>query len=143
MRRYFILLIFCLSISAIIYSCQSAEQLKQDMYYTNGRDLYLKHCQNCHGTNGEGLGKLSPPLTDTVFMKAHKNKLACYIKNGMSDTITVHGTVYHDPMPAHNFANIDIAQLIVYITNSFGNKQGSYDQDNVATDLSNCDQPKF
>ncbi|RZK81358.1 MAG: c-type cytochrome [Pedobacter sp.] len=138
MRRYIIGALFFLTVATIVYSCQSAEQLKQDMYYTNGRDLYLKHCQNCHGTNGEGLAKLSPPLTDTVFLKENKNKIACYIKNGLKDTITVHGIKYDVPMPEHNFADIDIAQLIVYITNTFGNTQGHYTPEQVAADLADC-----
>ena len=138
MRKYIIGVLFIFTIATIIYSCQSAEQLQQDMYYTNGRDLYLKHCQNCHGANGEGLAKLSPPLTDTLFLKENKSMIACYIKNGLTDTITVHGVKYDVPMPEHNFANIDIAQLIVYITNTFGNKQGHYTPEQVATDLSAC-----
>jgi mono/diheme cytochrome c family protein len=42
-------------------------------------------------------------------------------------------------MPANNtLADIDIAQIIVYISNSFGNKQGHYDQAEVAKDLAAC-----
>ena len=42
-------------------------------------------------------------------------------------------------MPGNNtMADIDIAQVIVYISNSFGNKQGYYDQSEVAKDLAAC-----
>ncbi len=109
------------------------------MYYANGRDLYITHCQNCHGKNGEGLGELAPPLTDTVYLKDNKDKLACFIKNGLEGPITVGGKVYDEKMPHEkNMADIDIAQLIVYITNSFGNKQGMYSTEQVAADLKNC-----
>ena len=37
-----------------------------------------------------------------------------------------------------NLENIDIAQLVTYITNSFGNKQGLYTYNQVAADLSKC-----
>ena len=127
--------IIAIVIAMMVYSCQSTEQMLQDAYYTNGRDIYIKHCQNCHGEKGEGLSKLAPPLTDTVFLKNNAKKIAGYIKNGVSDTLIIHGQTYHEKMPGTNLANIDIAQVIVYITNSFGNKQGMYTQEQVAADL--------
>ncbi len=138
MRRKLLLAIFMLTCSAIIYSCQSAQSLEQDIYYTNGRDIYIQHCQNCHGKNGEGLGELAPPLTDTTFLKDHKNKLASYIKHGLEGPITVGGKVYDEKMPDEkDMADIDLAQLIVFITNSFGNKQGMYTTEQVGNDLKN------
>lgn len=139
MRRFLIGFLFLVAITTIIYSCQDAGKIKQDVYYVNGRDLYIKHCQNCHGVNGEGLGKLTPPLTDTLFLKANKQQIACFIKNGVNSPITVSGQVYEGTMPGFpTLANIDMAQLVVYVTNSFGNKQGMYTQDDIAKDLKNC-----
>ena len=138
MRKKILFGIFMITLAAIVYSCQSAQQLEQDRYYVNGRDLYLAHCQNCHGAKGEGLGELAPPLTDTIFLKNNKKQLAGYIKHGLEGPITVGGKVYNEKMPAEDdMADIDIAQLIVYITNTFGNKQGMYTTDQVAADLKN------
>ena len=139
MRRFLIGTLFLFMLATIIYSCQDAGQIKQDVYYVNGRDLYIKHCQNCHGAKGEGLGALTPPLTDTIFLKENKQKLACFIKNGIKDTITVSGQKYEGSMPAFpELYDIDIAQVMVYITNSFGNKQGMYTAEEVSTVLKNC-----
>ncbi len=138
MRNYLILLVFVGILTGTIISCQDANRIQYDMYYTNGRDLYISYCQNCHGAKGEGLAALAPPLTDTTYLKTNKTKMACYIKNGLTDTIVVNGTRYEGKMPAENFANIDIAQIIVYVTNSFGNKQGNYSQEQIAADLNNC-----
>jgi mono/diheme cytochrome c family protein len=137
-RKYLLAAIVFSTIASIIFSCQDARQVQQDMYYTNGRDLYISYCQNCHGAKGEGLAKLAPPLTDTLFLKHNKKKLACWIKNGVSEPMVVAGVQYEAKMPDHNFANIDIAQIIVYVTNTFGNKQGNYTQNEVAADLSDC-----
>ncbi|TCC97104.1 c-type cytochrome [Pedobacter hiemivivus] len=139
MRRFLIGTLFLFMLATIIYSCQDAGQIKQDVYYVNGRDLYIKHCQNCHGAKGEGLGALTPPLTDTIFLKENKQNLACFIKNGIKDTITVSGQKYEGSMPAFpELYDIDIAQVMVYITNSFGNKQGMYTAEEVSTVLKNC-----
>ena len=105
---------------------------------SNGNDIYVSRCQNCHGENGEGLGELAPPLTDTLFLKNNKTDLACIIKNGANKEMVIHGKKYDGKMPGLNLADIDIAQVIVYITNSFGNKQGMYTYEQVAKDLGSC-----
>lgn len=139
MRRHLINSLLLIAFACIIYSCQDAGKIKQDNYYANGRDLYVKHCQNCHGANGEGLGTLVPPLTDTVFLKENKQRLACFIKNGIKEQIVVNGQKYEGTMPDFGtMANIDIAQLIVYTTNSFGSKQGMYTYEEVAAALKKC-----
>jgi mono/diheme cytochrome c family protein len=137
-RKFILSSVFLLALISIFYSCQTAESVQRDAYYVNGRDLYIRHCQNCHGEKGEGLGELTPPLTDSIFMIQNKTQLACIIKNGLSAPITIHGKVYEGKMPDFNLANIDIAQLIVYITNGFGHKQGMYKPEQVATDLKAC-----
>lgn len=139
MRRLLTGSLLLLALSSIIFSCQDAGEIKQDVYYVNGRDLYIKHCQNCHGSKGEGLGKLTPPLTDTTFLKENRQKLACFIQQGIKDTITVNGQQYEGTMPAFpELYEIDIAQVLVYIGNSFGNKQGMYTPGQVAADLKRC-----
>lgn len=140
MRRILIGTLFLITVMTIVYSCQDASKMKQDVFYTNGRDYYIKYCQNCHGAKGEGLGELAPPLTDSVFLKANRQNMACYIKNGMSAPVTIHGKTYEgNKMPGFaNLADIDIAQIIVYVTNSFGNKQGMYTPEQVFNDLQHC-----
>ncbi|WP_240186855.1 c-type cytochrome [Pedobacter nanyangensis] len=138
-RKIVVYSLFGMAISAIINSCQSASEIEMAKYLSNGKDIYLARCQNCHGVNGEGLGELAPPLTDTVFLKDNKEKLACYIKNGVSEPMQIHGKTYQEKMPAFkDLHDIDIAQVMVYITNSFGNKQGMYTYEQVARDLQHC-----
>jgi mono/diheme cytochrome c family protein len=123
----------------ILYSCQSENELNYARYYSTGKQVYEQHCQNCHGIDGKGLAKLYPPLTDSVFLKEQKSKLACIIKYGMEDTISINGIEFTNKMPAEShLPDIDIAAVITYITNSFGNQQGFYDVDNAAKDLKAC-----
>ncbi|MEE1944006.1 cytochrome c [Pedobacter sp. KR3-3] len=139
MRKTVLFTVFWLTVAAIIYSCQDASEIEKAKYMSNGKDLYKTYCQNCHGENGEGLGELAPPLTDTVFLKDNKAKLACIIKNGTSEPITINGKAYQGKMPDFpNLHDIDVAQVMVYITNSFGNNQGMYDYQKVTADLQNC-----
>ena len=124
----------------IFESCNNELELNYQRYFVNGKGLYEKNCQNCHGTKGEGLGKLYPPLTDTLYLTQNRSSLACIIKNGLEGKIAVNHVSYETDMPGNPaLADIDIAQIIVYISNSFGNKQGFYDQKQVGVDMKGCD----
>lgn len=138
MRKLLLFSIVLATLISILYSCQTADKVEQDAYYVNGRDIYIAQCQNCHGEKGEGLAALSPPLTDTAFIKKNRSQIACFIKHGYSTPVTIHGKVYEGKMPDFNMADIDLTQVIVYITNTFGNKQGKYTTQQVAKDLENC-----
>jgi mono/diheme cytochrome c family protein len=139
MRKYIVKSIFLLSVVAIIISCQNQQQIDFQNYMSNGKDIYKTKCQNCHGENGEGLGQLAPPLTDSIFLKTNKARLACIIKNGANETLLIHGKEYKEKMPAFpELADIDVAQVMVYVTNSFGNKQGFVSYTEVSSQLQNC-----
>ncbi|MFN0289883.1 c-type cytochrome [Pedobacter helvus] len=138
-RKAIVYSLFIGSIAMAFHACQSAGEIEMAKYMSNGKDLYQARCQNCHGKDGEGLGELAPPLTDTIFLKSNKTKLACFIKNGVNEPMQVNGKIYQEKMPAFkDLHDIDIAQVIVYITNTFGNKQGMYTYEQVANDLKNC-----
>jgi len=142
-RKYILAGTFLSSFSLLFYACQEQQQLDFAQYKSNGKDLYVVHCQNCHGEKGEGLAELAPPLTDTLFMKANAARLACIIKNGMSGEIEINNTIYNEKMPAFpDLMPIDIAQLRVYISNAFGNQQGMYTYEQVINDLANCSDPQ-
>ncbi len=128
-----------LSLSITILSCQNEQGLNYQRYFVNGKGLYEANCQNCHGKNGEGLQQLYPPLTDTTYLRQNKTSIACLIRNGSGGGMNIHGREFTSPMPGNNkLATIDIAQIIVYITNSFGNQQGFYSDQAVSADLQNC-----
>lgn len=122
-----------------ITSCQSESEIYYARYFVNGKGIYEKHCQNCHAAGGAGLGMLIPPLTDTTFLKQNKNRLSCIIKYGQSGKISVNSKIYDGTMPGEDhLSDIEIAAVITYITNSFGNKQVVYDVNDVSKDLKEC-----
>lgn len=135
-------LIAVLSILSFIFmeSCNDEQSLDYKRYYVNGKGLYEKNCQSCHGASGEGLGTLYPPLTDTTYLLSSRNQLACIIKTGQKGPISVNGKTYNEAMPGNpRLADIDVAQIIVYVTNSFGNKQGHFTLEEVSEGLKSCD----
>jgi mono/diheme cytochrome c family protein len=132
----FIGLLLCV----IIASCQSEAEQDFKRYYTSGALIYKSKCQNCHGAKGEGLSNLIPPLTDTAYLKKNKTQLGCFIKYGIKETIiTINGKAYEGAMPANvDLTPIEIAELLTYVGNSFGNKMGTIDFDQADADLAKC-----
>ncbi|RRN77826.1 cytochrome c [Pseudoxanthomonas sp. SGD-10] len=120
-------LFITISVIAVFSSC-SEEEVKFKRYYADGLDVYKLHCQSCHMQDGTGLPGVIPPLTDTAFLNKNRKQLACIVKYGLDDTIYVHGEMYNTAMPAESHLTaIEIAKVLTYVTNSFGNNQGIYD----------------
>lgn len=130
--------ILLLLVTVIFVSCQSDAEVEFRRYYSNGGAIYQARCQNCHGAHGEGLQALIPPLNDTTYIKTNKSALACYIKNGMKGKIIISSRHFEGDMPASDLAPVEIADVLTYITNSFGNKSGTATTRQVEEDLKNC-----
>jgi mono/diheme cytochrome c family protein len=122
----------------LIISCQSDQEIEFKRYYSAGSLTYQIHCQNCHGVNGEGLNNLIPPLTDSVFLKTNKTVVACFIKFGLKEKITISGKSFNEKMPPNDLPPIEIANVLTYVTNSFGNKLGTINEQQVESYLSKC-----
>ena len=123
---------------AVLVACQSEDQLEFKRYYTSGTVIYQGKCQNCHGDKGEGLSALIPPLTDSVYLKANKQQLACMVKYGLNKPIKVAGKAFYSQMPLNDLPPVEIAEVLTYITNSFGNKMGVVTTQMVEDDLKGC-----
>lgn len=134
-----VIAVIATALMIVIASCQSDDQMEFQRYYNGGKLLYEQKCQNCHSSKGEGLGNLIPPLTDAAYLKKNKTNLACIVKNGIKETIiTVNGKSYAGAMPATDLAPVDVAKVLTYVTNSFGNKMGVVKSDQVDADLRKC-----
>lgn len=117
------------------------EQVKLDQYIVGGRDLYLQNCANCHQENGQGLGRLYPPLNKSDYLADNIDDVICLIKNGVSGKITVNGVEYNQPMPGlTNLTALDIAEITTYIYNQWELKQGLIDVKRSEKALSKCSE---
>lgn len=128
-----------LLIGVLFYQCENPKENEPDIYegldmrtktrlrqyMVQGKGLYQLHCQNCHGESGEGLGKLIPPLAKADYLMENIPRAICVTKNGVKGEIVVNGIKYNQEMPANNqLRDLEIAEIITYITNTWGNKAG-------------------
>jgi mono/diheme cytochrome c family protein len=129
----------CLLLAALMYSCQNEDEITFKRYYTTGSVVYQTNCQNCHGKDGQGLSSLMPPLTDTTFLKANKASLACFVKYGIKGKLLiVDKKPFESDMPLTDLSPIAIAEVLTYVTNSFGNNMGIVTSQQVEADLAKC-----
>ena len=114
-----------------IWSCRSEtykDSIKQQQYEVQGRQIYARHCSNCHNADGTGLAALIPPLKGADYLeKMDLDDLVCQIKFGLRDTIMVNGVMYHQPMPASpSLTALEIAEIITFVDNAWGGERGLY-----------------
>jgi mono/diheme cytochrome c family protein len=107
--------------------------------HADGQRLYQQHCANCHGTSGEGLGALIPPLAQADYLHQNWAILPCLIRKGVADTLVVNGKIYDQPMPSNpNLSDIEIANILNFIGNSWGNQLPTQQLNTVRTQLEKC-----
>lgn len=135
-NKYLYLFFATLSLYTLLHGCQGEEAIRTAQYTANGQKIYRAKCQNCHGANGEGLGLLYPPLTDSVFLRKYRNQLPDIVKNGMSGRIEVNGQEFDGEMPPNpQLTPIEIAYVLTYISNVFGNSEGLFSIEEVQQSL--------
>lgn len=88
----------------------------------NGKILYEANCAACHQRAGEGLGGAFPPLANSDYLMARKDKGAGIVLQGLTGQIVVNGTTYDGVMPKMMLTDDEIASILTYVRNSWGNK---------------------
>ncbi|WP_194776523.1 c-type cytochrome [Pararhodonellum marinum] len=105
-------------------------------YAIEGKILYEQYCANCHQKDGEGLGKLIPPLAQADYMLEDVGRTVRIIKYGMKGEIKVNGTMYNQAMPPNpQLTNLEIAEITTYLYNIWGEKRGLVSTEEVANYL--------
>lgn len=91
----------------------------------NGKKIYGQYCLSCHMADGGGVQNMNPPVSGTSYVLGDKTRLIKVILNGFSQNVDIDGESYTNVMAPHNFLkDQEIADVLSYIRNSFGNKAG-------------------
>jgi mono/diheme cytochrome c family protein len=87
----------------------------------SGKMIYTRHCLSCHQSDGQGVANISPPLDKKIVSGDRKNLIEILIKGQIKKEGS--GEVYqHGMIPDPEMKNQEIADVLTYIRNSFGNK---------------------
>ncbi len=97
---------------------------------SSGEDVYKRTCVSCHMANGEGLANVYPPLAKSDCIN-DKEKTIMQLINGSTGEMTVNGKKYNGTMPPQQLNDEEIADVLTYVYNSFGNSCGTVTVDDV------------
>lgn len=88
-----------------------------------GRNVYTQNCAACHQADGSGIKGAFPPLAKSDWLNQDVKRAISAVKNGLSGEIRVNGDVYNGVMPSLGLSSEDIANVLTYIYNSWGNNK--------------------
>jgi putative heme-binding domain-containing protein len=99
--------------------------------YLRGAEIYSRdgHCSTCHQPDGLGLPAAGfPPLGRSPWVTEDEDRLIMLTLNGLLGPMEVLGKPYPGLVPMTPFggmlSNEDIAAVLTYVRNSFGNQAG-------------------
>lgn len=94
-------------------------------YSKKGANIYSS-CNGCHGADGKGDGVNFPSLAGSEWVLGDTQKFAMIILNGLQGPTSTGKTYGAGVMPAAGAAlnAADLATLMTYVRNSFGNTSG-------------------
>lgn len=96
-----------------------------------GKAVFDNNCAACHQPNGTGIPKAFPPLAKSDYLNEDPTRAIKAILHGLSGKITVNGETYDSVMPAVALNDEQVANVVTYVLNSWGNKGGEVTPDQV------------
>ena len=109
-----------------------------------GKEIYMKAapgggmCFTCHQQNGQGLAGQFPPLAGSDWVLGDKERLIKISMYGLMGEIEVNGVKYNNVMappgiPPGSLTDEQIASVLTYIRNDWGNSASAVSAEEVAT----------
>jgi nitrite reductase (NO-forming) len=89
----------------------------------SGKQIYTKTCFACHQANGEGIANAFPPLAKSDYLNADVDRAIGIVLRGKTGEITVNGKKYNSVMTKQTLNDDEVADVMTYIYNSWGNKK--------------------
>ena len=86
-----------------------------------GKNVYNRTCVACHQAGGNGIASVFPPLAKADYLNENVERVIDIVLNGKSGEITVNGEKYNSVMTAQNLSDREVANVLTYVYNSWGN----------------------
>ena len=88
-----------------------------------GAVVYKKVCSQCHRPSGKGIANNYPPLAGSNWLTQKRLESIKAVKYGLKGSIIVNQKPYNGVMSAMGLNNTQVADVMNYTMNSWGNKQ--------------------
>lgn len=87
-----------------------------------GKQVYTVNCAACHQAAGQGIPNAFPPLAAADYFNADMKRAVQVVTAGLSGKVTVNGKEYNGVMPAWQLSDEEVANVLTYVSNEWGNK---------------------
>lgn len=108
-----------------------AKTLEDQMKF--GKNIYQQNCAACHQADGKGIAGAFPPLAESDYFNADWKRTIDVVKNGKTGPITVNGAVFNGVMPSLGLSDEDTANVLTYISHSWGNKKRVFKKSDISS----------
>lgn len=87
-----------------------------------GEEIYQGYCLACHMSEGEGIPGAFPPLAKSDYLMADKTRSIQQVMHGSEGEMVVNGETYNGMMPPQPLSDEEIAHVLNFVRNSWGNE---------------------
>ena len=105
--------------------------LTKDEKMVLGKKIYSSSCFACHQSNGEGIANAFPPIAKSDYLNKDVNRAISTVLHGLSGEITVNGKKYNSQMPAQVLSDQEVASVLTFVYNSWGNNKTEVTEEQV------------
>ena len=105
--------------------------LTKEAQIQRGKRVFMQTCFACHQPDGKGLLNIFPPLAGSDFLKADRERPIRIVTKGLTGPVTVNGNSFNNVMPPQVLTDQQIADVLTYVTNDWGNGGEPYTVDDV------------
>ncbi len=96
-----------------------------------GEGVFANNCAACHQPDGKGVPDAFPPLAKSGFLNADKIRAVKIVTGGLNGKLIVNGQNFDGVMPAWDLPDEEIANVLTYVYNSWGNSGADVLPDDV------------
>lgn len=98
-----------------------------DQLVQQGKDVYRQHCADCHAADGRGVSGIYPPLDGNVSVvePGGINAIRVVLLGGFAPSTVANPRPYSMPPYAQQFDDAEVAAVVSYIRQAWGNHAGA------------------
>lgn len=135
-RRLVPLLLFVGGLASL-HAAPPADQMAR------GQKIFTEKCLMCHQPNGTGVPQVYPPLVQSDWLKDKREAVVKVLCEGLSGPVDVAGQHFDNLMPAQILDDQQVADVLTYAANSWGNENPAFTLDEVKDGRSKSRFPTY
>jgi nitrite reductase (NO-forming) len=118
----FVIILFAMACGSN-HNDKSSDGFNKEDAMLAGAGIYERVCYTCHQGEGKGLGGIYPPLAASDYLNEDVDRAIKGLIYGQKGEMIVNGIVYDGEMPPQDLTDEEIADVLTFVYNSWGNNE--------------------